>query len=133
MGSPASPSDPPYGHRLLVQLIDELAQESSGRLYSESPLSGTVEDGFKQTTYGELANAINAMAWWIERELGKGIDFPTLAYLGPPDLRYPILVIAAQKAGYKVYSMALLNCSLLTSNRRSYLLQEIVSMLICIC
>lgn len=56
-----------------------------------------------QITIGQLANTIDRAAWWLEDVLGgRGQGFPTVAYLGPSDLRYLIFVVAAVKAGYKV-------------------------------
>ena len=102
MTSGVFPSRPAYGKRLLVALIAEIAKEDPHRLYCLVPLSRNVEEGFREVTMATFANAINVMAQWIERECGHGSDGQTLGYMGSPDLRYHILVIAAQKAGYAV-------------------------------
>ena len=49
-----------------------------------------------------LANAINGVAWWMQQSLGPAINFETLAYFGPWDIRYILLLLGAVKAGYKV-------------------------------
>jgi hypothetical protein len=49
-----------------------------------------------------VANAINGMAWWMKSELGESKRFETLAYFGPWDPRYIIVLLASVKAGYKV-------------------------------
>ncbi len=49
-----------------------------------------------------MSQAVNVMAWWLEKEIGESSTFETLSYLGPPDLRYAIVFLAAVKCGYKV-------------------------------
>ncbi|MCJ1330754.1 hypothetical protein MMC10_007441 [Thelotrema lepadinum] len=91
-----------YGRRLLPSLIDEIARDDPKRLFIRYPI---ISD-FSQTrdvTYYDYARAIDKAAWWLEKTLGgKGVDFPTIAYTGPLDLRYHILAIAASKTFYKL-------------------------------
>ena len=101
MKSPTPNSTPAYGHRIISSLIDDYARETPNRCFCSLPKTTRIEDGFYNITYGVLANAINRLAWWIEEKLGTNEDFETLAYVGPPDLRYIALTIAAQKTGYK--------------------------------
>ena len=49
-----------------------------------------------------MARAINSMAWWIKDHLGLRNDFETVGYIGVSDLRYPIIILAAIKCGWKV-------------------------------
>ncbi|MCJ1280743.1 hypothetical protein MMC26_000060 [Xylographa opegraphella] len=51
----------------------------------------------------ELANAVNRCAYWVEQKLGASSVFETLAYMGPSDLRYAIVFLAAVKCGYKLF------------------------------
>ena len=93
----------PHTKRLLVRIVDYMAVERPDVLYGEFPISPTTyEDGFRGITYSAFANAINGMAWWLHNTLGPGKNFETLAYIGPNDLRYPTLILGANKAGYKV-------------------------------
>ncbi len=101
MESPALSSAPAYGHRIISSLIDEFARETPHRCFCSLPRTTRIDAGFCDVTYGILANAINRIAWWIEEKLGRNEEFETLAYVGPPDLRYIALTIAAQKTGYK--------------------------------
>jgi acyl-coenzyme A synthetase/AMP-(fatty) acid ligase len=39
----------------------------------------------------------------LDKTIGKSTDFDTLAYLGPSDLRYHIVILAAIKTGYKAF------------------------------
>ena len=91
-----------YGSRLILHLIDDVARDDPHRCFCllSAPTSAT--NRFKTVSYGELANAINRVAWWIGKNAQKDLDFETLGYIGPFDLRYTILTIAAQKAGFKV-------------------------------
>ena len=95
-------TQPDYGRRLIPCLIDEVASCTPHKIYCYLPLTTRTDDGFRAVTYQTFSNAINACAWWIEKEVGKGKDFATLAYLGPSDLRNIILIIAAVKTGHKV-------------------------------
>lgn len=56
-------------------------------------------------SYGELANIVNGLAMWLVKELGpaeQGLENNVLTYVGPNDVRYSALVLAAIKAGYVV-------------------------------
>lgn len=101
MGSLPPSAAPGYGHRIISSLIDDYARETPHRCFCSLPRTTRVEDGFRDITYAILANAINRMAWWIQEKLGRNEEHETLAYVGPPDLRYIALTIAAQKTGYK--------------------------------
>lgn len=83
-------------------LIDEIASTSPMRLFVAIPKPPHPRDGFIDISYFTFARAINKCAWWIEKELGRGQLFETIAYIGPLDLLYPILIFAAVKTGYKV-------------------------------
>jgi hypothetical protein len=89
----------PYGRRLLPVLVDEL---DPARLFARVPKSAHFQDGFSDVTCQTFARAVNRAAGWLEDTLGKSSSFQTLAYLGPPDIRYCIFILGACKAGYKV-------------------------------
>ncbi|MCJ1383931.1 hypothetical protein MMC17_007045 [Xylographa soralifera] len=101
------------GKRLLPSLIDETAKSEPDAVYAEYPVSSTdLTAGLRTVTYAQLANGINGVALWLKREIGMGENHETLAYIGPNDLRYYIVIVGAVKAGYKI---------LLTSPRNSLL------------
>ena len=100
MGSLAQ-EGPVYGQRLIPHLIDDIAHNDASRTFCSLAKSSNIRDGFEDISYGAFANAINCLAWWIEENPGKTSTFETLSYIGPPDLRYIVLTIAAQKTGYK--------------------------------
>ncbi|EXJ71848.1 uncharacterized protein A1O5_04349 [Cladophialophora psammophila CBS 110553] len=74
--------------RLLPQIIDDLARDVPAQIITSIPKTDEVEDGFVD---------------FLDKTLGKGKNFETLTYVGPSDLRYPILALAANKAGYKMF------------------------------
>ena len=99
----AADAPPNCGRRLILSTIDHFAEVDPGKVFGSLPISNTnLEAGFKDLTYGQVANAINGVAWWLEREIGRSHNYETLAYLAPNDFRYPIFALAAVKAGYKV-------------------------------
>ena len=86
---------------LLPSLIDKRARETPDRLFCGIFQSLDV-DSLLKITYGKYANAINRVAWWIKENLGEGQGHPVIAYLGPPDILYNILSLAACKVGHQV-------------------------------
>ena len=97
---------PRYLHRrkqLLPNIIDGMANTRPWAMYAETPRSLTTYGaGYRKITYGAFANAINGVAWLLEKHLGQGIAHETLAYIGPNDLGYIVMILGAVKAGYKV-------------------------------
>ncbi|KAL9117063.1 MAG: hypothetical protein Q9187_006405 [Circinaria calcarea] len=91
-----------YGHVLIADQLDSLAQSDPDHVFASLPRSSTFAHGLYHITLRTLARAVDRAAWWLESTLGKSSDFETIAYIGPADLRYVILAIAATKVGYKV-------------------------------
>ena len=50
----------------------------------------------------EFVRAVGKTAWWLEENIGQSTVHETMAYIGPSDLRYAIIFLAAVKYGYKV-------------------------------
>ncbi len=89
--------------QLLPNIIDGMANTRPWALYAETPRSLTTYDaGYRKITYGAFANAINGVAWLLEKRLGRGKTHETLVYVGPNDLGYIVMILGAVKAGYKV-------------------------------
>ena len=84
MASTASAaSGPKYGRRLIPTLVDEMAASNPDHVYASIPRNQDFSGGFDDVTSRNLARAVNRAAFWIEHNLGKSIDFETIAYLGP--------------------------------------------------
>ncbi|KAI1364341.1 hypothetical protein F5Y08DRAFT_217449 [Xylaria arbuscula] len=92
-----------YGRRLLPHIIDDVAGQDPQRNILLTARSSDPKDGWAPMTFYDYANAINHCARDIVDRYGEAAEghFPTIAYIGPQDARYLILVIAAVKAGYQ--------------------------------
>ncbi|TFB05348.1 Iterative polyketide synthase CazM [Trichoderma ghanense] len=94
-----------YGRRLLVNVVDEYAAKEPERPFVYQPLSSNPKDGFRPITFRELSNGVNHLARELLRETPEQIDekdeFPTVAYIGPNDVRYVIVMLACIKAHHK--------------------------------
>lgn len=94
---------PSYTKELIPNIVDHLAKVQPHKLYAEYPISSlSYQEGYRKITYGDFANAVNGMAWWLHEALGPGENFEVLAYIGPNDLRYTALILGAVKVGYLV-------------------------------
>lgn len=85
--------------RLIPCAIDEYARLRSQDIFTSFPISPKVSDGFRDVTFGELSNAINQAATWLEDNRCRS---EPLAYLASSDLRHIVLAAAAVKVGCNV-------------------------------
>ena len=91
------------GRRLLPALIDSIARSDPERPFISLGLTSQPSDGFRDISFSAFTRAIDRCSRWLEEALGRGKNFPTLfTYLEPYDLRHAILVLAANKTGFKV-------------------------------
>ena len=108
MGSVKLAADPNgfthwWKRQTLMTRVDTIAAETPSKTYAAWPKSPlTYENGFREITYGDLANAVNGVAHLLQRELNGSAPGQTLAYIGPNDVRYPALILGAAKLGHKV-------------------------------
>lgn len=80
------------GQRLLPSVVDEIARSDPHRvLYSISKTSQP-RDGFQDISAAHFSQAVDRCAWHLHRELGPGVNFPTVLYIGPQDIVYALLV-----------------------------------------
>ncbi|KAK4178079.1 hypothetical protein QBC36DRAFT_183522 [Triangularia setosa] len=96
-------ASPQFGRRLIPNIVDERARLEPTREWISVPRSLDPKDGWKKITYKDAANAINRIAHKLVSTTGKPEpgSFPTVAYIGPNDVRYPIFALGAVKAGYQ--------------------------------
>ncbi|KAJ5612047.1 hypothetical protein N7510_005241 [Penicillium lagena] len=94
---------PAYGRRNFVDVIDETALNEPFRPILSIPRSSDPRDGWEELSFGQYANAINRFAHWMVEHVGRAKDgeYPTVAYIGPNDVRYLVILAASIKAGYK--------------------------------
>lgn len=87
---------------LLPHMVDRLAHERPDIEYAEWVTGSNVV----AINYAQLANIVNGLAWWLVKQLGgpgpHGPNPDVLTYVGPNDVRYSALALAAVKAGYVV-------------------------------
>ncbi|KAH8165486.1 hypothetical protein CIB48_g2791 [Xylaria polymorpha] len=93
----------PYGRRLIPHVIDEIAHEEPQREAFQIPISAEPKDGWASITFKSYANAIDRCAHKIVEICGRAPEhkFPTIAYIGPQDARYVVLMVAAIKVGWQ--------------------------------
>lgn len=96
-------SKPKRERRLMPHIIDRIAKEDPTREAFSVPRSENPKDGWKVVTFKDYANAVNRVAHRIVERCGTppSGSFPTIAYIGPNDARYVVLLVGAIKAGYK--------------------------------
>lgn len=86
-------------------IVDRLAKEQPEATYGLWPVTTDSYDaGFRAITYGQLANVVNGLAWWIVNQLGRGNaqEGDVLTYIGLNDVRLTGMILASVKAGYTV-------------------------------
>ncbi|KAF7951992.1 uncharacterized protein EAE97_001489 [Botrytis byssoidea] len=91
------------GKRLIAHYIHQTAIDEPHRVCISSPLTSEPRDGFEDITFSHLDKAIDVASNWVESNAGIGTDFDCIAYIGPHDLRYILLIIAAIKTGHKLF------------------------------
>lgn len=95
-----------FGRRLLPQVVDFYARTDPAKVYASIPKSSAkLSNGFNDITMAKLAAVVNRLSWWMDDDLGYG-DLDTVAYIGPTDIRYAAMFLAAVKCGYKVRELA---------------------------
>ncbi|KAF4455591.1 hypothetical protein F53441_2115 [Fusarium austroafricanum] len=90
-------------HHVIMALVEKIALEDPTRPFSFIPVSDNVKDGWKPVTYAQLINAVNYLAHHISKTITSTEEFPTVAYIGPNDVRYPMMTLACVKAGCKAF------------------------------
>ncbi|CAD6447675.1 5d91f239-33ea-4ff2-8bf0-c5a2c32c35ba [Sclerotinia trifoliorum] len=89
---------------LLLHVVDRLARDRADAKYGEWVTSSSVIT----ITYAQLANIINGLAWLLVEQLdgpgSYGAHAEVLAYVGANDVHYSALVLAANKAGYTIFT-----------------------------
>ncbi|KAE8164394.1 thioester reductase domain-containing protein [Aspergillus tamarii] len=97
------------GRRLMPAVLDEVAESDPERVFVSVPRSSNLADGFKDIPYGTFAKAVNKCAWYLREQLGKDSIPKTILYMGPLDVRYLIIILAAAKAGHMAFFSSLRN------------------------
>ncbi|KAK4228632.1 hypothetical protein QBC38DRAFT_454004 [Podospora fimiseda] len=93
--------------RPLSSVVDRLAQEAPNGVWvkiTRSSESSSIDQiAWEDFTWQQLQKAIDWMAHWFDQTLGyPAPDCNQITYTGINDIRYPIITLAAEKAGYKI-------------------------------
>lgn len=92
-----------YGERLVVSVVDELAERTPDRVWATiSKSSYEIDEGFRDITFRDLATGVNHVAWLNHQQFGKSDGFEVIAYLGVSDVRYALYMFGAIKTGHQV-------------------------------
>jgi acyl-CoA synthetase (AMP-forming)/AMP-acid ligase II len=85
---------------LLVTSIEEKTRWFSNHTVFRYPSPNWEKDGYRSLTWVQWNDAINKVAFWLDEQLGAGKN-KSVAYLGPSDLRYSVIIPALIKTGRK--------------------------------
>jgi acyl-CoA synthetase (AMP-forming)/AMP-acid ligase II len=87
------------GSRHVLQLLTHRALTIPSLTYASIPLDPlNLSLGFRDISYAELLNAINHCTHYLSRVLPPARErYEVVAYLGPKDIRYPIIACAFAK------------------------------------
>lgn len=88
--------------KVVPTAIDEIAQRSPNAVFASTPRTSNPEDGYRDVTYKVYAETIDRAAFLLEEAIRGKDHGATIGYIGPSDLRYVILTIAAVKIHMKV-------------------------------
>ncbi|EFQ36824.1 transferase [Colletotrichum graminicola] len=89
--------------QLITHTIDDALAREPDRVWASYAISSDIQkDGLRDVTIAQLAKAVDRLAWHIDSTIGKSTTFETLGYIGLPDVRHMMLLLAAVKTGYKV-------------------------------
>ncbi|KAI9170598.1 Non-canonical non-ribosomal peptide synthetase FUB8 [Paramyrothecium foliicola] len=91
------------GSHVLINAFEHIAETEPFLPFVYSPNASNPNSGWVAITFGELSRAVNHVAWQLagDRPLASGSPAPTVAYVGPNDVRYIIIMLACVKAGHQ--------------------------------
>ncbi|KAK7430449.1 hypothetical protein QQZ08_002968 [Neonectria magnoliae] len=108
MNQPNQTAKPPYGKRLMINIVDNISGSDPSRPFVFIPRTSNPNDGCEPVTYGQLSQAVDSVAWQIQKTYGPGFQhrIRQIAYIGANDVRYPIIVLGCVKAGYQAFLLS---------------------------
>ena len=98
-------SGPPYGYRLIPHIVDGKAKTVPDQECFSVPRSCDPEDGWRAISWKQFANGVNHVAHMIIETCGTPApgSFPTLAYIGPNDVRYALILLACVQSRRQIF------------------------------
>jgi acyl-coenzyme A synthetase/AMP-(fatty) acid ligase len=88
--------------KLLITAIEDKAKWTPNDTYIRYPGKDWETEGYRTISCSQYARAIDKAAYWLDEQLGKATQADTIAYSGPSDPRYAIIMPAAIKTGRKL-------------------------------
>lgn len=88
--------------KLPVHIVEDKAKWIGDHTFMRYPPKDWETKGYRTLTWAGYADAVNKVAYWLDEQLGKSVEDDTIAYLGPADPRYSVLLLALVKTGRKV-------------------------------
>jgi acyl-CoA synthetase (AMP-forming)/AMP-acid ligase II len=92
-------------------IVNQKARDYPESVYGVWPIDPqSYSSGVRAITYAQLNNIVNGLAWYLSERLNGTKDNEILAYVGPNDVRFTALLLAAIKIGPGVYFAVNLLC-----------------------
>ncbi|RYN27493.1 hypothetical protein AA0114_g12556 [Alternaria tenuissima] len=93
-------SEPAYGHRLIPQIMDQLARNQPDKIVFSiaKPTDAGLE--LRNISAHAFAKAVDKTAWWLHDQVGESSSVRPVGYIGPHDLRHILITYACVKVGY---------------------------------
>ncbi|KAH8178799.1 male sterility protein [Sarocladium implicatum] len=85
-----------------IHLLEQRARNGHVRPFAIFPKSKDFSLGFTEVSYELLANAVNRVAWWLEKVTDGPKPGTILSWSGPSDFRYAVLLLACMKCRYNL-------------------------------
>ncbi|CAG8019901.1 unnamed protein product [Penicillium nalgiovense] len=87
--------------RTPLRILDATAEKHPNQLYCVHPVSSDISQGWRDVTFADLANAINRMVLWIQKNVASSDAPQTLAYMGANDIRYCAFMFACMRLRHR--------------------------------
>ncbi|KAJ5908197.1 hypothetical protein N7495_000879 [Penicillium taxi] len=88
--------------KLVCQIVDDTAYENPEKLFCIHPIFTETSKEWRRVTMGDLADAVNYTAQWIEKTIGLSSQCKSFVYLGANDIRYATITLACIKTRHSV-------------------------------
>jgi hypothetical protein len=105
--------------KLLIHAIEEKAIWTPHNIVIRYPAADWETAGYRSINAIQYAKAIDTVAHWLDSQLGSAADTNTVAYFGPSDPRYAIILPAVIKTRRRVgFILVMLVPFMLITRRR---------------
>ncbi|KAI1324526.1 putative NRPS-like enzyme [Xylariaceae sp. FL0255] len=85
-------------------MVDDLARNKPDKVFGcWHNQDESLPAASQAINYSQLANIVNQLSWWLLDQLGQSRQNEVLTYVGPNDVRFPALVLASIKTGFKLF------------------------------